>query len=261
VSPHRDLRLVALAAVASGGLSLLIPVEALSIVLLAPLAFLLPGYALSAATLVRNRPEWPQTLVFSLGLSLAVLALGALPLNYLGGVTPGGWTLLLVAVTLAGCAIAARRRGAASGGAPRLPTLSRPSPLAAAAAGLGALAAAAAVVLAFVPLSATHAIGYTELWLLPDRAAATPTARIGVGNEEKEATSYLLTARFGGGRPAVERAVSLDPGETEVLELPAPPGPAGGPVFVRVDLARAEAPDRVYRQVYGWLPAAGESGG
>jgi len=261
VSAERDLRAVALAAIACGGLALAVPVEPLSLLLLAPLAFFLPGYALTAATLVRNRPERPQALVFSLGLSLAVLALGGLPLNYLGGLTPGGWTLLLVAVTLAGCAVAARRRGAAGVEAPRAPAPWRPGVLAATLATLGLLAAAGGVVLAFIPLSATHAVGFTELWLRPAPNAAAPTARIGVGNEEKEATSYVLTAHFGGGRPAVQREVSLEPGETTVLDLPAPPGPEGKPVFVLVDLARAEAPDRTYRQVYGWLPAGGSGGG
>jgi hypothetical protein len=141
-----------------------------------------------------------------------------------------------------------------------LPAIRRPGNAAAALVGLGLVAAIAAVVLAFVPLSASHAIGFTELWLRPE---ATPTgARIGVGvgNEEKQATGYILTTRFAGRPAAVVNRVRLDPGEKTVVYVPAPRPPLGGrPIRVAVDLARAEDPHEVYRHVYGWVPVTGAS--
>ena len=53
------------------------PVEALSLLFAAPLAFFLPGYAIVSAVFVRARLVVPVLLTLSIGTSLSTLALGA----------------------------------------------------------------------------------------------------------------------------------------------------------------------------------------
>lgn len=254
MSGHADLTRVAAAAVALTAAALVVPIEWLSLLLLAPTAFFLSGYAITAAAFVREPLPWPQRATISVGLSLAVMALLALPLNYLGGLRPGTWALGLALVVVVVCGIAARRRPDDWRDTAKPPTLPRVTPASAALAGAALLAVAAALVLAFVPLSSTHAVGFTELWLRPYDAAAGAGVRVGVGSEEKQATEYLLRAEFGGDREPIETELRVEPGTTTVVPLLTRPPRRGEPVLVSVELFRADEPDRVYRRVYGWIP-------
>ncbi|MBS1888306.1 MAG: hypothetical protein JSU06_14070 [Actinobacteria bacterium] len=253
---HRDLLAVLVAAAACAAAALLVPVGWLSLLLLAPLAFFLTGYAIAAASFVAAPQPWPRALWISVGLSLAVLALLPLPLNYLGGLRAGTWALALVLVVLVACAVAARRRPAdwsplAFRRPPRPPAL-------ALLVGLGALAlVAAAVVLAHTTLSNSKALGFTELWMKP--AAGGDRVRVGVGNEEQHWTTFVVQARFAGG--TVEKHIlSLYPGAKTTFDFVVLPRPRPGrPTFVSIVLSRqAEESDHPYRRVYGWIPAGAE---
>jgi hypothetical protein len=247
------------AAVLCAGLALLIPVEFLSLLFLAPLAFFLPGYAILAAALPARPQGHPQTLVLSVGLSLAVLAIGGIPLNYLGGLTPGGWALLLVLVVLLGVSVAARRRPESGAASSLRSAISRPSLGAAALLAAALLLIVAAVVIAFVPLTAKHAIGYSELWLRPYSGPGVAGVRIGVGNQEKDSTEYVVRTRFGA-RPQLSRTrIVLAPGERTTIRVPALPPPRLRPTLAVVQLFLAGEPDRPYRQVYDWVSAPGET--
>jgi uncharacterized membrane protein len=254
---HRDLRLVVALALLSAVMAPLLPVEVLSLLFLLPLAFFLPGYALTVAAFARRPIGWPQLLLLSLGLSLSVLVLGALVLNYVpGGVGPVSWALLLALVVLYGCRAAAVRRPKAPARAGR--AWPRPH-LSAAAAGLllGALlSAAAALALSFTTTSAKNADGYTEMWLLPPapRDAAAGGARVGVTSQEQRPTAYRLRIRVGGRPGALVRTFSLDPGETRVIKLGAEaPLRPEGTVPVSAALFVRSKPSNVYRRVSGWL--------
>jgi len=259
VSKNRDLVSLAAAAVLLAALALAVPIEWLSLLLLAPLAFLFSGRAIVAAAFVRRRPPRPQTLVLSVALSLAVLALVSLPLNYLGGLTAASWALGLVLVTLVACGIAALTRHADEGSSIRPPRPPRVAPLSAVLGLIGLLAAAAAIVLAFTPLSASNAVGFTALWMRPVDGAAGTGVRVGVGSEEKYTTSYRLQVHLAGESKPTGRRIVLEPGETKVLRLiVSPPPSAARPAFVTADLYLTGEPDRPYRRVYGWIPAGGE---
>jgi uncharacterized membrane protein len=254
VRNHRDLKITVAAAVICAAGALAIPIEFLSLLFAAPLAFFLPGYAIASAALVRRRLDRPRMLVVSLGLSLVTLALGGLLLNYLGGLRAGSWALLLVLVVIAASRAAALRR-------PRGWTAARmtvgwrpPTALAGSLVLGGILAAVAAVALAFVPLSATHAIGFTELWMRPYATSAATGVSVGVSSQEQETTAYVLRARFGNEPVSTERSIELDPGETETIRIPAVPSASAEPLPVSVTLSRAETPDRTYRRVFGWIP-------
>jgi uncharacterized membrane protein len=253
VRGHSDLRRVVALALLCGVAAPLLPVEWLSTLFLLPLAFFLPGYALSAAIFARRPLEWPQLLLLSLGLSLSVLAIGALVLNYVpGGVGPVSWALLLALVTLCGSRGAALRRPKGPQHAGR--TWPRPRfGFAAAALLLGALlSATAALALTFSTPAAEHADGYTELWLLPPapRNASAGGARVGVTSQEQKPAAYHLRIRISGQSEELVRAFSLNPGETKVVKVEPP---SDEPVRVSAALFKAGKPANVYRRVSGWL--------
>jgi uncharacterized membrane protein len=251
---NRDLRLVTAAAIACALLALLVPVEALSLVFAAPLAFFLPGYAIVSAVFVRARLVAPVLLTLSIGASLSTLALGALVLNYApGGVDGVGWAILLAAVTAAACRGAAIRRPATAG--KWLPAWQAPAPSQAGFLAAAAAVAAAALVLALATLPADRAIGYTELWMQPYAAGGKTGVRVGVGSNEQHRTSYELLVRLKKAGPTVERFV-LQPGESRVLRVASVPAPGGDPARVTAVLFRPGQSNRPYRRVSGWTPPA-----
>jgi uncharacterized membrane protein len=194
----------------------------------------------------------PQRLVVSLGLGLATLALGSLLLNYVGGLRALPWALFAVLVVLADCRYAAMVRP---------PTELRPQnlrlprlalvPVLTVLAGL--VAAGGAVAVAFHPVQADHAVGFSELYLQagtnPDRVG------IGVGNQEHEPTKYGLIVRFSGGARQQVRRLELDPGQNEVVNVPVVGKRGSAPVRVVATLYREQEPNQPYRVVSGSVPA------
>jgi hypothetical protein len=252
LSGYRDLRLTIAAAAASALLAVILPFEALRVLVALPLILFLPGYAITAATFAHGRISLQHALVLSLGLSLATLALGGLVLNYLpGGIRGGWWALLLFAVVLGACRAAALRRPRRWRPGKRQPL----PPLNAGQAGLataGALAALAAVVLAFVPLGASGTVGYTEMWIKPlDGAKAG--VEIGVGSAEHGDVPYRLFVKFGDGEPPQGRSFTLAPGETRTVRLLAEDEPRRAKL-VEAALFREDLTDSgAYRRVSTWI--------
>jgi len=251
---HGDLRLATAAAATCALLALAVPVEALSLVFAAPLAFFLPGYAIVSAIFVRARLVAPVLLTLSIGTSLSTLALGALVLNYApGGVDGLGWAILLAAVTAAACRGAAIRRPETDG--KWLPSWQAPARSQVAFLAATAVVAVAALVLAFATLPADRAIGYTELWIQPYAAGGKTGVRVGVGSNEQHRTYYRLLVRLKTAGPTVRRFV-LQPGESQVLRVASVPTPGGSPTRVSAVLFRPGRSDRPYRRVSGWTPPA-----
>lgn len=253
---HVDLmRIAALAVLCAIGALLPLP-DPLRLLFAAPLTLFLPGYAVLAAARLDARMGRAQAGFLGVGLSLAVLAVGSLPLNYLGGLHAGTWAALLTAVTIVAALVAARRRPAPRHRRRRR-AVGRPAALALAATVAGAIAFTGAVALAFVPVAADDVVGYSELWMRP---LADGTVRVGVGNQEHEASAYGLIARFGGGADDLDvRRFRLDPGEQITFRM-APARSPARPKRVVVTLYRAEEPNVPYRRVFGWVmpPALGQ---
>lgn len=256
---HRDLEAAVIAACICGIGALLLPVEGVRLAFALPLTVLLPGYAIAAAALARRRVELPQLLLISIGLSLAVLALGSLVVNYLGGLRPGPWALLLVVVVVAACRAAAVRRAPATRRSPGASPRPRPTLGAALLVLGGLLATVAALVLAFTPVAAQHAIGYSELWLRPFDHSGKTGVRIGVGNQQHERTGYGVIAKFGNGRRSVTRRLALEPGQRRVFVIRSDRPGARAPEPVSVTLYREGRPNVPYRRVSGWVPAGGRT--
>lgn len=253
---HPDLRLLTWGALLCAVAALLAPWGLVSLLFAAPLALAMPGYAIVSAAFARRPLDRPRLAVLSVALSLAVLALGALVLNYApGGIRGTSWAILLLLVVL-GCARAAALR---RDGKPA--TLRRPRMrLSGVELGMGAGALAAfvaALVLSSATLPAKDALGFTELWIVPAPESEGSKARIGVKSEEQQATEFDLGIRIGRDR-LVRRSFTLAPGEEEVVGVGRAPGPAGTEVPVVATLLLDEDPTTVYRRVRGTLTATGE---
>jgi Protein of unknown function (DUF1616) len=247
---HRDLELVVLGAALSALIALLMPLEEVRLIGALPLTLAFPGYAIVAVTFARRPLEMAHRLLLSLAVSLMVLALGGLLLNYgPGGIRSVTWAVLLFGVVLAASRGAALRRPRAAG---RRALPDQPVSMAQGGLIAGALAAtAAALALAFVTLPADDASGYSELWMLPGDDGRTGL-EIGVRSQEQDPVGYQLRINFADGlRPAVTR-FSLDPGETHLIAL-SPVGEAGSePIPVTASLFRKSRPGDVYRRVTGF---------
>jgi hypothetical protein len=261
---HGDLEAAVGGAALCALLALLLPFDALRVLVGAPLLFFLPGYAIAAAAFARGRIQRSHFLLFSVGLSLAVLALGALVLNYLpGGIRGGSWALLLFLVVLGASRGAALRRPRRAG-PPVAWSLPRVKPAQIALVAAGALLAVAAVVLAFTPLSATNASGYTEIWIQPLAASEGPGVRVGVGSGERDDSRYRLVVEFGDGEGEATRQLALAPGQKQVLELEPPDSAPAAlaptePIPVTATLYKEDSPepDQPFRQVSAYIPAEG----
>ncbi|MCW2987123.1 MAG: hypothetical protein JWM24_61 [Solirubrobacterales bacterium] len=248
---HKDLRLLVAASAVCALLALILPLDLLRLAFALPLTLFLSGYAIAAATFARRPIDRTTTLILSVGISIAVLALGGLLLNYAGGLHAGTWALLLVLVVLAASRAAALRR-APTGTRTLVPPRPRVSTAAAAVLAMAALATVAAFALAFTPLSAKHATGYTELWLQPFDSARGAAVRVGIGSNEQERTAYRLSIHLGrGGAPATRR-FALEPGESHVLHLGVSPV-TGGPQKVVASLFRTANPSQPYRRASAWI--------
>jgi uncharacterized membrane protein len=252
---HRDLRRLAWGALLCAIAALLSPWELVSLVFAAPLALVMPGYAIVSAAFARRRLDGPRFAVLSLALSLATLALGSFVLNYApGGIRGVSWAVLLLLVVV-GCARAAALRREGKPAAPRRTRvrLNRVE----LAMGLAAVAAAgAALVLASTTLPAKDAVGFTELWILPVPESGRAEAQVGVRSQEQRATEFDLGVRIGE-RQIVRRSFTLNPGEERVVTVGPPLAPAGSEVPVVVTLLLDEDPFSVYRRVKGSLLATG----
>lgn len=250
---HRDLVLASAAALVCAVLAVLLPLTALRVAFAIPLCLFLPGYAITALTFARNPVGRAQAALLSVALSLSVLALGALLLNFLGGLRSVTWALFLALVVLAcSWAAAARRPHPGLRPHPSLPRIPWPQVVLY---GAGAVAAVAAVSLAFVVLPAKNAIGHTELWVTTAENGPKSVVQIGVRSQEQHDSSYFVRVLVGDRQKPVVRLFDLAPGEARTIRIRVPA--SARPQPTTASLFRQSDPERVYRRVYTWIPAEG----
>jgi uncharacterized membrane protein len=234
----------------------LVPWEVVRLLAALPLVFLLPGYAFAAATSGPLRGDLAQRVLLILLCGLAILCLGGLVLNFMpGGIRTFSWALLLVLVVLVAARVAAVRRPAAEPERPawRLP---RPRAVDLVVGGLALAIVAGALVLAYTPLPAPRAAGFTSLWMLPSRPATGSGVKVGVVNSEQQAELYRLVVRPETAAP-VAFALALAPGERRTFHVPVAVK-SREPTRVGAVLSRKSHPGVAYRHVVVWLqPGAG----
>jgi uncharacterized membrane protein len=250
---HADLTVAVAAAATCALLVIVLPWEGARMVAAVPLALILPGYAITAASFAPRPPEGALTLLLSIALSVSTLVLASLILHLFEGLRRVPWALLLFAVVLAGTLVAARRRGGTSSPAVlrRRPRLRR---LDAALLAGAVLALAATVAVSATTLPADKAAGHTRLWMLPYENRDHGGMRIGVVSQERKAHRYVLELRVGQRRSYT--SFFLEPGRVRLLRRRIEPPPANRTKQVVAILYRGNGVGTPYRRVNGWIPAA-----
>ena len=255
---HRSVDIFAVIAIAlvAAVLALLVPADIVLIrILTLPLVLVLPGYALTSALFPRRALGIPEHLSFSLGLSLAVVILGGLALNWTPfGLRASSWAVLLAGITLGASAVALVRQRRQSVSAPEWLrvgnagfTLRQALLL-----GLAAAIVCGAVAVSIIGAERQPHPGFTQLWILPAGGANAENAvRLGVSNMESSAMEYRLDVNVDGKVVKEWPAIDLEPNkkwEATLVLLP-----TGSVTRVEADLYRADAPTTIYRHVVLWL--------
>lgn len=212
-------------------------------VLLLPLAFAIPGYALAAALFPPGQIPASERAVYVIALGIAAAALSGILVQLVFSLDRMAWALTLSGLTLAAGAVAAARRRE-----------DRPwaevelNPVAVVllvmALAMAAWAAANATNRARDELGDAH---FTELWLLPSAGSAPGASKrvsIGVSNHEGRTTSYQVNLTLGG-VPLRNWTVRLGEGQAWTTSLQAPRPTDSRPL--RVTLLRD---GRVFRNAF-----------
>ena len=249
---RRRLALVLVAAVFCAAVAVAVDFEPIRIFAAAPLALVLPGWALTAATFAPGAIPRALRWLMVLALSLAVLVLGALILDQTSGIREVPWAILLVVVTFAGCAAAWLRRADPQPQAP----LRRPRVRATEVALLvgAVLCVGAATVIARTTLPAENIVGFTSLSLLHAEADGDPGLKAEVASNERVPVKYKLIFRQGAGPARVAKRFTLAPGDRYETFVPLSRFSEDRRIrLVTAFLYRLDRPFKPYRRVNAWI--------
>src|SRR5437879_4588786 len=221
-----------------------------------PLVLVLPGYALISAIFPRRSLGVPERLVFSLGLSMVIVILGGLVLNWTSfGLHASSWAVLLACITLGASAVALiRRRGqsiSTSGwlGVGDIGLTFRQGLLL----GLAVLIVCGAGVVSIIGAE-QQPHPFTQLWILPpDGTSPKDSVQLGVSNMELTAMEYHLDVNVDHKVVKEWPSISLKPNEKWETMLILPSTGHAGTVRVEALLYRANVPRTIYRNVVLWL--------
>jgi uncharacterized membrane protein len=216
-----------------------------STVLGLPLALALPGYAVSAALFPPRQLRVAERLTLTLGLSIAILALGGLILNW----TPWGlrtlpWTLLLSCTTLIALGVARVRR-------PKEPQPSLVLKIRVRLAQLAIFAIAGSLLLlamvsAWGSAVAPRGSGFTNFSMVA--TGSRNEVRIGITCMERSTTSYVVELESGSHVLETWTVSRLAPQHTWIATYPVTAAPAGTTLEAR--LFRTGGTDAPYRDVF-----------
>lgn len=212
------------------------------------LVAILPGYGLTTAIFIKYPLSLVEKTAFSVGLSLALAAVGGLFLHFTPwGLQTASWVVLLGGVTLVanGLALARMSRAENVDLSVSQISVSLPQLLLMLCAGLiitGAyLTARAGAENRPVP-------PYTQLWLLwTDESRAE--IEIGIHNHEGTAVTYEIHLSTQQGQLETWSQITLLPNTTWTTRYPAP-APVANSDIIRATLYRLDAPDTPYRTVF-----------
>ena len=163
------------------------------------LVFLLPGYALVKALFPRNNLEFAERVALTLGLSLAIAALGGLVLYWLPWeLQTRSWTIFLGSITFFASIIALLRHQHLKEPPPSFIKVNVSLTVND---GLLLILACIGVAIAFLLAYRGEVIqnnsGFTQLWILPDEEADS-SVLVGINNHEAEVIQYRLLIKANG---------------------------------------------------------------
>ena len=214
-----------------------------------PLLLFAPGFALTLILFKRSDVGIPERLLLSLGLSVMLIALIALILNW----TPWGLTrvslgivfLGLLVVEVAAIIFNRRRRGNDLIGPYHRPTF---SPRQWMLLSLAALVTFTAFYIARTPNAQRGFEGYTMLWIQP--SDQPDVIRLGVNSNEFELTKYQIRFELDGAVYAGP-TLELEPGDNWEGTLRIPKEPSADKPL-KILLYRLDRPTEVYRHAVWW---------
>lgn len=253
-----DIFVASATALVAAVLALLVPPNIVLIrIVTLPLVLILPGYAFTSALFPNRSLGVPQRLVFSVGLSLLIVILGGLALNWTPfGLQASSWAVLLSSITLGASAVALLRRhrqSAPAAGWMQVANVGfawRQGMLM----GLAALIVCGAVAVSIIGAARQTYPGYTQLWILPVGGAnSKDEVQLGVSNSESASQEYLLVVNFYSEISIKWPPIYLNPNEKWVNTLSLPTITSADAAKVEADLYRADAPTTIYRHVVLWL--------
>lgn len=222
-----------------------------------PLVLLLPGYALTSTLFIEQTPGVVERIIFSLGLSLVIVVLGGLVLNWTpAGLRTGSWVGFLSIITI-GASLAAlmRRRGqsrstARWSGIGEFGFTFRQGLLL----GLAALVVCTAVAVSIRGAQQQPRPGFTQLWILPVSGAnAKNTIHLGVKSMESTAMDYRLDVNIDGKVVKEWPSIALNPNEKWEVTFVLPTTSSTGIKKVEADLYRLDTTRTIYRHVVLWF--------
>jgi hypothetical protein len=110
------------------------------------------------------------------------------------------------------------------------------------------LAIGSSFALSRIPVAATNAQGYTQLWMSSSGTSSAPAVRVGIQSSEQRVTTYRLIVRGNGGEPLfVKPQITLAPGATTTITAPVR-GLKRGRTLVTAELSNSDLTN-VYRRV------------
>lgn len=163
------------------------------------LVFVLPGYALVKVLFPGNNLEFAERVVLTLGLSLAIAALGGLVLYWLPWkLQTRSWTIFLGSITFFASIIALLRHQHLKEPPPSFikvnVSLTFNDGLLFV---LAAVGVAIAFILAYRGEVIQNSSDFTQLWIIPDEEAAS-SVLIGINNQAAEVVQYRLLIKVNG---------------------------------------------------------------
>jgi uncharacterized membrane protein len=219
-----------------------------------PFVLFLPGYALSAALLPDGRMGLVERLALSLGLSVAVAAIGGLLLNLVpSGLTASSWRFLLLGVTLvaSGYAFWRRQHDRIPGPGALVTQISvREAALLSSAALLIGLALGLGAT-GVNPLgrSARADTPFTQLWAIPSQNGQQTVVHLGLHNYEGKRIAYRVTLETDNRVLAEWPQVTLEDGDSWQAQATLPATLSGQEVSANAYRAGDTAPYRHVRVV------------
>jgi uncharacterized membrane protein len=264
--------LIVIAMTLVGVITVVVTPDGASIRLLTlPLVLVLPGYALTIAIFPMQLPGLTERCVFSLGLSLIVVILGGLALNWTPfGLHTASWLFLLSSIILAACAVAYMRRRGQSIIAPRWLEIKTVhiTFLQGLLLGLAVIVIGSAITVSYIGALQQTRPGFTQLWIMSASKTNPKTnpenaVRIGISNKESTVINYRLVVTMNGKPVRTWLSIRLNPNENweTILVLPQTAHSSTTKVAKKLSITtkveamlyRADAPGTVYRHVVLWL--------
>jgi uncharacterized membrane protein len=217
-----------------------------------PMVLCVPGYAIAAAVWPRGDLRQAERLTLSLGISLALAAVGGVVLYWTSaGLRPTPWAVVLGVPTLVAAATAWVRRSTAQPTSDVLANTHRAT-RSLALPGVALLGAAAALILGAVGIAVGGASQqretFSELWLLPSNDPTSSQVTVGLRSMEGQPTHFRLQVRDGDRVALDAQDIELSNGQTWQTSLDVA-GDEPASASLEAIAYRADAPDTPYRRV------------